>query len=325
MKPIVYMTKKIPKDVEDYIAKYCEVRKWEGTPSIPRQELLKQLQDVDGLLTTGGSIDDELLEHAPNLKVVSNVSVGYNNFDIEAMKKRNVVGTHTPYVLDDTVADLVLALMLASARRIPELDRYVKEGKWTKDNDRSLFGVDVHHATVGIIGMGRIGEAIAKRAIYGFDMNVLYYNRSRKREVEEHLGVKYAELEILLQQSDFVVLMTPLTDETKHFMSHAQFELMKESAFFINASRGETVDEEALIKALQKGEIKGAGLDVFSKEPVDQDNPLLQLDNVVTVPHIGSATTKTRDDMAFVAAKNLVSALKGEEPEHLVKEFKLVK
>ncbi|TWI58004.1 2-hydroxyacid dehydrogenase [Halalkalibacter nanhaiisediminis] len=325
MKPIVYLTKKIPKDVEDYIAEYCEVRKWEGTPPIPRQELLMQLQDVDGLLTTGGSIDDELLEHAPNLKVVSNVSVGYNNFDIEAMKKRNVVGTHTPYVLDDTVADLVLALMLASARRIPELDRYVKEGKWAKDNDRSLFGVDVHHATVGIIGMGRIGEAIAKRAIYGFDMNVLYYNRSRKREVEEYLGVKYAELELLLQQSDFVVLMTPLTDETKHFMSHDQFDLMKESAFFINASRGETVDEEALIKALQNGEIKGAGLDVFSKEPVDSDNPLLQLDNVVTVPHIGSATTKTRDDMAFVAAKNLVSALKGEEPEHLVKEFKLGK
>ena len=321
MKPVVYVTKKIPKEVENDIAKHCHVRKWEGLLPISREELLKELKDVDGLLTTGGKIDDELLDHAPRLKVVSNVSVGYNNFNIEAMRKRHVIGTHTPNVLNETVADLVLALMLATARRVPELDRYVKEGKWVREDDRSLFGIDVHHATVGIIGMGRIGEVIAQRAIFGFNMKVQYYNRSRKVEAEERLGVVYADLESLLKQSDFVVLMTPLTEKTRHFMSHTQFNLMKESAIFINASRGGTVDEEALIKALQKGNIRGAGLDVFAEEPVSPDNPLLQMNNVVTLPHIGSATTKTRDEMAFIAAKNVVQAVLGEQPENLVREF----
>lgn len=322
MKPKVFIAKKIPREVEEYLASYCEYRKWNGEEPIPRAHLLEEVKNVEGLLISGGKIDKELLEHAPGLKVVSNISVGYNNFDLEAMKERKVLGTNTPSVLDDTVADLVFGLMLAVARRIPELDKFVKEGKWQQGSDEPFWGIDVHHSTLGIIGMGRIGEAIAKRGKWGFGMEVLYYNRRRKPDVEASLGAKYCPLEQLLGEADYVVLMTPLTPETAGLMGAREFSLMKENAVFINASRGETVNEEALIAALVEGRIWGAGLDVFSREPVDPSNPLLKLPNVVTVPHIGSATAKTRFAMAQLAAHNLVKALQGEVPPNLVEELK---
>lgn len=324
-KPKVYITKKIPQEVLSYLEEHCECRMWDGQGTPSRQGLLEQLAEVEGLLTSGGPIDRELLAHAPRLRVVSSISVGYNHFDIEAMKERGVIGTNTPYVLDDTVADLVLALMLASARRIPELDAFVKQGNWQKGKgltEEDLFGLDVHHATLGIIGMGRIGEAIAKRAVHGFDMNLLYYNRSRRPETEERFGARYCSLNELLEQSDFVVLMTPLTAETQKLIRKEHFERMKPSAFFINASRGQTMDEEALIEALQRGTIRGAGLDVFETEPVKPDNPLLRMPNVVTLPHIGSATAKTRLDMAMAAARNLVAGLTGGKPPYVVNELK---
>jgi len=321
MKPKVFIARPIPQEVEEYIAGYCDVEKWSGEETIPREELLKAVHSVDGLLITGGKIDDELLDHAPQLKIVSNISVGYNNFDLDAMKRRGVLGTHTPYVLDDTVADLVLGLMLASARRIPELDQYVKQGKWRRGDDEIFFGADVHHATLGIIGMGRIGEAIAKRARFGFDMKVLYSNRNRKQEAEQQLGVIYETMEGLLKQSDFVVLMTPLTPETTRLIGKEQFSMMKRSAIFINVSRGKNVDEQALIEALETGTIRGAGLDVFENEPVPVDSPLLGMPQVVTLPHIGSSTAKTRLDMARVAAENLTKGVLGEMPPNLVKEL----
>ncbi|WP_282935388.1 D-glycerate dehydrogenase [Paenibacillus sp. RC67] len=312
-KPKILITRKIPAECLSYLKEHCECTLWEEEGSIPRNQLLEQIKDYEGLLLSGTSIDAELLDRAPRLKAVSSISVGYNHFDIDEMKARGVIGTHTPYVLDDTVADLVLALMLSSSRRIAELDAFVKKGNWRRGavREEHLFGMDVHHATLGIIGMGRIGEAIAKRAVRGFDMNLLYYNRSRKPDVEERFGAEYRSLEDLLTESDFVVLMTPLTPETVRFIRKEHFEMMKPSAFFINASRGQTVDEQALIEALRNGTIRGAGLDVFDKEPISPDNPLLQLDNVVTVPHIGSATVKTRNDMAMVASQNLVGALTG--------------
>ncbi|WP_134703900.1 D-glycerate dehydrogenase [Ammoniphilus sp. YIM 78166] len=321
MKPKVFIARPVPKEIEDYIAEYCEVETWSSTETIPRSELLKAVQSVEGLLITGGRIDEELLEHAPHLKIVSNISVGYNNFDLEAMKRRGVIGTHTPYVLDDSVADLVLGLMLSCARRIPELDQYVKQGQWQRGDDEVLFGLDVHHATLGIIGMGRIGEAIAKRARFGFDMDVIYTNRSRKFEAEQALGVRYQPMEDLLKQSDFIVLMTPLTPETTRLIGKEQFSLMKDSAIFINVSRGQNVDEQALIEALASGQIRAAGLDVFENEPVAADSPLLKMPQVVTLPHIGSATAKTRMDMARVAAENLVKGVKGETPPYIVKEL----
>ncbi|RXZ01437.1 2-hydroxyacid dehydrogenase [Fictibacillus sp. S7] len=322
MKPYVYLAKPVPEEVENYIAQHCSYDKWEGSEPIPRSELLQKLGQAEGLLITGEKIDDELLDHAPNLKVVSNISVGYNNFDTDAMKRRNIIGTNTPDVLNETVADLALALMLSAARRVPELDKLVKDGKWEKKSDEPLFGVDVHGKTLGIIGMGRIGEAIGRRAKFGFNMDILYHNRHRKMETEKELDASYVSQEELLQKSDFVLLMVPFTEETKHLMGREQFAQMKKSAIFINTSRGQTVDEGALTEALQNGKILAAGLDVFDQEPVSPDNPLLELPNVVTLPHIGSATCQTRFDMAMLAAENLVAAVTGKEPASVVGELK---
>lgn len=313
MKPKVYSSLPIEEEVEVLLTKHFEIRKWQGEDPITRQELLQEIGDVEGLFTSGFRIDDELLDHAPHLKVVSNMSVGYNNFDLKAMEKRNIIGTHTPDVLNDTVADLTFGLMLATARRISELDSFVKEKNWqrTKD-DEPFFGLDVHSTTLGIIGMGRIGEVIAKRAKFGFNMDVQYYNRNQKPKVEQELGITYRDLESLLATSDFIVLLTPLTDETYQLIGEKEFKLMKKSGIFINVSRGKTIDEQALIKALQNKEIYGAGLDVFEQEPIEKDNPLLEMPNVVCVPHIGSATAQTRDAMCMRAAENLVAGLTGE-------------
>lgn len=321
-RPKVYIAKPIPQEVEEHISQYCDVEKWDSKEDITREELLEKLKDIEGLLTSGTKIDEELLEKAPNLKVVSNMSVGYNNFDLKAMKDRNIMGTNVAGALDDTVADLIFGLMLACARRITELDRYVKAGKWNRDDDLELYGANVHHRTLGIIGMGRIGEAVAKRASLGFDMNVLYYNRSRKKEVEEKLGVESCTMEELLKRSDFIVIMTPLTEATLHLIDEEQFNLMKPSAIFINASRGKTINEKALIRALQDKKIRAAGLDVFDVEPVQADNPLLKMDNVVTLPHIGSANEDTRLDMASLAATNLVKALTEGTAPNIVPELK---
>lgn len=323
MKPFVYVTKPIPEEVEELLAEHCTYEVWTSRERIPRQVLLEKIKEADGLLTSGTKIDRKLLYSAPKLKIVSNFSVGYDNFDLEAMKEKSVIGTHTPYVLDDTVADLAFGLILSSARRIAELDRYVRDGKWTKSEDEeSLFGSDVHHQTLGIIGMGRIGEQVAKRAALGFDMNVLYYSRSRKPEAEKKTGAVYAEFNELLERSDFIVMITPLTKETFHLIGERELKQMKLSAIFINISRGKTVDEKALIKALTEGWIKGAGLDVFEKEPIEKDNPLLSLPNVTIVPHIGSSTSVTHTNMLKCAAKNLIDGLQGKQPRDVVKELK---
>lgn len=322
MKNKVYIANPIPKYVEEYIGKYCEYQIWNGDSKITRDKLLENVKDVDGLIVFGHKIDEELLSAAPKLKVVSNLSVGYDNFNIEEMKKRGVVGTNTPYVLDDTVADLIFALILATSRRVVELDKYVRQGNWEKDIEKTHFGLDVHGATLGIIGMGNIGEAVATRGKFGFGMDILYHNRTRKPQAEKELGAKHCSLEEVLRKSDFIVLMTPLTEDTKELIGYKEFDMMKETAIFINGSRGQTVNEEALINALSNKKIFGAGLDVFYKEPVDVNNPLLKMDNVVVLPHIGSATGKTRDEMAMLAAENMVKALKGEMPPTMVKEFK---
>jgi gluconate 2-dehydrogenase len=314
----VFIAQNIPKKVKDYIDSFCDCEYWDSEVQITRNEVIRRIYDKEGIILAGIEVDEDLLRHAPKLRVVSNMSVGYNNFNIEAMKARNVIGTNTPGVLDDTVADLIFALILSAARRIPELDRYVKDIKWKPEDNENLFGIDVHHSTIGIIGMGRIGEAVAKRAKLGFDMEVLYYNRNRKYEAEKSLGVKYCDFESLLMQSDFVVLMTPYTNSTYHLMNFKEFDLMKREAIFINASRGQTVNEKALFEALESRKIKGAGLDVYEKEPIDSDNPLLKMSNVVTVPHIGSATEKTRDAMAMTAAINMIKALSGETPPNVV-------
>ena len=324
MKPKVFIATSMSAEVESYIGEHCRYEKWESKETITRKELLEALaenSDIEGLMLTWHKIDRELLGLVPNLKVVSNVTVGYDNFDTELMKEKGIIGTHTPSVLDETVADTAFALMFAASRRVVELDRYVKRGDWVEGPDERFYGYDIHGAVLGIVGMGRIGEAVARRAKLGFDMDVLYNNRSRKPDVEAKLGVKYRSLEELLKESDFVVMLTPLTPETEHLMGEKEFSLMKKTAVFVNVARGKVVNEKALIKALQEGKIFAAGLDVFEQEPVDPNNPLLKMENVVTVPHIGSSTAKTHNAMAALAAKNMVMVCTGGKPPTVVKEL----
>ena len=319
MKPKVIVYKKVDQKVLEYIKQTCDVVYFEKLDSENYAEFLHELKDAHGILGVGLKIDKELLDQAPQLKMVCNVSVGYDNLDLPQLSKRGIMATNTPEVLNETVADTVMGLIIATARRMPELDDWVKTGQWDSNLAEKWFGVDVHHKVLGIIGMGGIGTAVAKRAHFGFNMDILYHNRSRNREAEQIYGATYCSLEELLNQSDFVCLMTPLTPETEKLMGKREFEHMKESAIFINASRGKTVDEEALIHALQNGEILAAGLDVFDPEPVKKDNPLLSMKNVVTLPHIGSATMETRFNMAMLAAENLVVGLRGDVPPTLIK------
>jgi glyoxylate reductase len=263
-------------------------------------------------------IDAKLLDHAKSLKVVANLAVGYDNIDLEAAKKNSITVCHTPDVLTDSTADLAFSLLLAAARRIVESANYVQEGKWNSWGPLLLAGADVHHKTIGIVGMGRIGEAVARRA-KGFDMNILYHNRNRKPGTEQELGATYKEFHELLKESDFVVCLAPLTPETKGMFNREAFQFMKKSAIFINAGRGASVDEDALVEALQNGEIAGAGLDVFVKEPIDPNHPLLAMKQVVALPHIGSASVETRLKMSELACRNIARILEGKEAETPVK------
>ena len=318
MKQKVVSYKKLPAEVDQYLRQYCNLIVFDKVTEDNSEAFRQEIKDAVGIIGADLIIDDELLDHAPLLKVSATISVGYDNFDIPALSRRGILATNTPGVLNETTADTMFGLIIATARRFIELDAYVKSGKWKAPVGRKQFGLDVHHKTLGIIGMGGIGTAIAKRANLGFDMNILYHNRSRNEEAEKLYKATYCSLEDLLKQSDFVCLMTPLTSETERLMGEKEFKLMKETAFFINGSRGKTVDEKALIVALQNKEIAGAGLDVFEEEPVQANNPLLKMENVVTLPHIGSATLQTRKDMCMFAAENIVAALKGERPPALI-------
>ncbi|WP_462409317.1 2-hydroxyacid dehydrogenase [Neobacillus sp. Marseille-QA0830] len=319
MKPkVVIAYNKVSQKVVDFLEESFEVINFAKLDAENLPRFYKELQEAHGLLTAGLKIDSELLDQAPHLKIVSNISVGYDNFNIPEMTKRNVMATNTPGVLNETVADTVMGLILAASRRISELDNYVKAGRWKGEDGVNLYGSDVHHKTLGIIGMGGIGTSIAKRAHFGFDMPILYHNRSRHVEAEQTVNAAYCSLEELCQRSDFVCLMTPLTPQTVKLIGEKEFKLMKNTAFFINASRGATVDEQALIRALEQREIAGAGLDVFEQEPVSPDNKLLKMDNVVAVPHIGSATHETRLKMAMLAVENLVNGLQGNRPPNLI-------
>lgn len=318
MTPKVLIMKPIPDDVEKFIAEHCDYEIWDEGYPMPEDILFEKLATVDGLMPGKEKIDGALLDQAPNLKIISNISVGYDNFDTDEMKKRGIMGTNTPYVLDETVADTAFGLMLLTARKFSMLDRYVKTGQWKVKDDPIFLGKDVHHATLGIFGLGRIGEKVIRRAVRGFDMNVIYHNRSRNEAVEKEYGVEYVGKDELLKQSDFILTLLPLTEQTTNYISHEAFDLMKEDAFLIHLSRGKVVDEAALIKALEENRIAGAGLDVYEEEPVSPDNPLLGMDNVVTLPHVGSATEQTRNDMARRAAENLIQGLQGEKPKDLV-------
>ena len=282
------------------------------------EQLRAALPQAQGLLGASLRLDAQLLDLAPALEAVASVSVGVDNYDIDYLTGRKVLLTNTPDVLTETTADTGFALILASARRVVELANLVRNGQWQKNVGPEQFGTDVHGKTLGIIGMGRIGEALAQRGHFGFGMPVIYHSNSPKPAVEARFNAQYRSLDELLQQADFVCLTLPLTAQTEGLIGAEQFALMRPESIFINISRGKVVDEAALIQALQEGQIRAAGLDVFEREPLELTSPLRQLDNVVATPHIGSATHETREAMARCAVDNLLAALAGERPANLV-------
>lgn len=317
-KPRVLVTREVFDETLDYLRAHCEVIDNQKDVPYAQEALAAALADCEGLMCAlTDKVDAALLARAPRLRAVANIAVGYNNIDVPACTARDVMATNTPGVLDDSTADLAWALMLGTARRITEVERRIRAGEWTGWRLKQWLGVDVHHATLGIVGMGRIGQAIARRAL-GFEMKVVYHNRKRiAPELERKCNAAYVSLDELLTQSDFVVLQVPYTPETHHLIGAAQLKKMKTSAILINSTRGGVVDDAALVAALKGGTIRGAGLDVYENEPKLHPD-FLKLDNVVLAPHVGSSTEATRKAMAMLAAQNLVAALQGHVPPNLV-------
>ena len=313
-RPRVFVARKLPEDGLDPIRGACDARIWEDELPPPRAELLAAIRGCDGVLTLlTDKVDDEFLDAAgPGLKVVSNYAVGFDNIDVPAVTRRGIPAGNTPGVLTDTTADLAFALLMAAARRIPEGDRYVRAGKWKTWGPLLLLGPDVHGATIGIVGFGRIGQAMARRAA-GFGMTVLYHDVHRADPaVEAEHRAEFLPLEELLARSDFVSLHVNLTAETKGLIDAEKLSWMKPTAVLVNTSRGPVVDPSALADALRAGTIFAAGLDVTDPEPIPMDSPLVGLDNCLIVPHIASASRATRGKMAEMAAANLLAGVRGE-------------
>ncbi len=318
MKPKVFITRRLPDAALEMIQPVCEVEVWPEEMPTPREVLLAKAAALDGLLSMlTDTIDAELMERAPGLKVISNYAVGVDNIDIPEATRRGLIIGHTPGVLTETTADLAFGLLMAAARRIVEGDRYVRAGQWRTWSPMILLGRDLHGATLGLVGLGRIGTAVARRAA-GFGMRVLYHSRTRQPDAEEQLGLIWADLDTVLREADFISLHTPLTPETRHLINARTLGLMKNSAILVNTARGGVVDQAALFAALQEGKIAGAALDVTDPEPLPMSDPLLTLPNCVIAPHIGSASIATRTKMAEMAAANLLAGLKGEMPPHPV-------
>ncbi|MCX7940765.1 MAG: D-glycerate dehydrogenase [Endomicrobia bacterium] len=305
----VLVTRQLPQPAIDLLKQYFEVDLYTEDRVIPREELLRRVEDKDGLLCLlTDNIDAELMDKAKNLKIVANYAVGYNNIDVAEATKRKIPVTNTPGVLTETTADLAFALLMSVARRIVESDNFLREGKFKGWAPMLFLGNDIYGKTLGIIGFGRIGQAVAKRGL-GFDMKILYYDTNRVSvEIEQKYNATFKSLDELLKESDFISIHVPLVKETYHLISDREFSLMKPTAYLINTSRGPVVDEKALVRALKDKKIAGAALDVFEKEP-EVEPELIDMPNTVLVPHIGSATIETRTKMALMAAENIIAVL----------------
>ena len=318
MKPRVYVTRILPKEAMDRINSFCDAKTWDGPLPPPREVLEENVTNIEGLLSLlTDKIDAALMDKAPKLKVISNYAVGFDNIDIPAATKRGIIVGNTPGVLTGATADLAFALLMAAGRRVVEGDKEVRAGKWKTWGPMTLLGQDIHGATLGIIGLGRIGAAVAQRA-KGFGMKILYYDIIRNEKAEKELGIQYTDLNNLLSQSDFITIHTNLTKETHHLMGAKQFDLMKRTGILVNTSRGPIVDNMALYEALRSKKIAYAALDVTEPEPLPADHPLVTLDNVIVVPHIASVSVASRTMMGLMAADNLIAGLKGEMPPNPV-------
>ncbi len=311
-KPKVFVTRSIPDKGLETVREFCDVDLWQDELPPSRAELLRRVQGMDGLLCLlTDRVDGDVMDAAgKQLKVISNHAVGFDNIDVPAATARGIPVGNTPDVLTDATADFAFALLMAVARRIPEAERYVHDGKWKTWGPKLLLGVDIKGATLGLIGFGRIGQAVARRAS-GFNMRVIYYDPGETK-ADPELEASPVEFDTLLAQSDFISIHTPLTPKTHHLIDANALSKMRPNAVLINTARGPVVDPEALYEALKARRIFGAGLDVTEPEPLPLDSPLLKLDNVIVVPHIASASTTSRDQMSWMAAQNLIAGLKGE-------------
>ena len=314
-KPRIYITRKIPDHLVEPFREKIHFKMWpEEEVPVPTEVLYTEAREADGLLCLlTDKIDRNFLEKNSHLKIIANMAVGFDNIDVQFAQSKNIIVTNTPDVLTETTADLTFALLMATARRLVEAMDYIRDNQWGDWAPFMMAGTDIHHKTIGIVGMGRIGEAVAKRA-KGFNMKVLYHNRTRKIEVEKNLGVVYTEFDELLQEADFVVSLLPLTQETANKFNKQAFQKMKQTGIFINVSRGGVVDEEALYSALSTGIIRAAGLDVFKDEPIHSTHPLMTLNNVVLLPHIGSASIATRENMLTLCLENISYVFQGKDP-----------
>jgi D-3-phosphoglycerate dehydrogenase len=318
MKPKVFVTRKLPEKALEIIRAECEMEINPYDRIITREELIEGVKDKEGLLCLlTDRIDEEIIDCGKNLRIIANYAVGYDNVDVKAATKRKIPVTNTPGVLTDTTADMAWALIFTIARRVAEADKFTKAGKYKGWGPMMFLGGDVYGKTLGIIGLGRIGKAVAKRA-KGFDMKVLYFDVFRADEkVEKELNVQFTDLETLLRKSDFVSIHVPLLPSTQHLIGKKELSMMKKTAYLINNSRGPVIDENALVKALKDKKIAGAALDVFENEP-ELAPGLADLENVVLTPHISSASIETRTKMAIMAAENLLAGLKGIRPPNIV-------
>ncbi|RIP35811.1 D-glycerate dehydrogenase [Staphylococcus gallinarum] len=310
----VIVTRKIPQPFIDQLELFAEVEVWnESYTPMPRERFLDALKDATAcFITLSETIDEEVIAHAPNLKVVANMAVGFDNIDLQLVRSKGIIATNTPEVLTETTAELGFTLMLSVARRIIEAEQYVQNGEWQSWGPYLLAGKDLYNAKVGIFGMGDIGKAFARR-LKGFNVNIMYHNRNRQVDAEESLGALYVPFDTLLEHSDFVVCTAPLTEETRDKFDAAAFNKMKNDAIFINIGRGAVVDETALVAALQDGEIAACGLDVLRKEPIDMSHPLLSMKNALVLPHIGSASVITRNRMIQLCIDNIRLVLSGKD------------
>lgn len=311
-RPSVYVTRCIPEAGLQLLRESCAVRVWEGELPPPREVLEREVRDNDGLLClVTESIDAALIAEGERLRVISQLAVGVDNIDLEAATARGIPVGHTPDVLTEATADMAFALLVAAARRIPEAVDSVRAGRWLTWEPMILLGADVWGATLGIVGLGRIGTAVALRA-QGFRMRVLYHDTERRPDKEAELGVEYAELDTLLAEADFVSLHCPLIPATHHLINEEALRRMKPTSILVNAARGPVVDTDGLVRALREGWIGGAALDVTDPEPIPADHPLVGLSNCIIVPHIASGTVTARERMATMAAENLLAGLRGE-------------
>jgi glyoxylate reductase len=319
MKYKVYLTSLFPDIVTEMLGPITAIKQWKDSAVLTHDTLKEEIKDVDGLLCLRtDKIDAEIIKTAARLKVISIFAAGYDNIDNARATLQRIPVGYTPGVLSETTADLAFALLMAAARRVVEADGYVRNGHWTVARKPFLmYGQDIHHATLGIVGMGQIGAEVARRG-RGFQMKILYNNRHRREDLEKELDAEYVSLPVLLSSSDFISLHTPLNESTLRLIGRRELALMKPTAILINTARGQVVDQQALFEALKEGHIRGAALDVVEVEPIPPGDPILKLDNIVLSPHVGSASKATRDRMARLAVENLIAGLNGQRLPHCV-------